>query len=257
MKTKLNLISILILILSLDIYYQKFESLLSGTLKDYTTFEKYWNYLYRKGSDHNGSARMVGSSKDHSHIYQNNTIILKATKVNGDVGKSSRYPFLPIHYYSGAINSKLQIEVNDKYPEYEIKGQFMAPIQPGTWPVFWLTGVNTQPPEIDILEFKGNKVNWFNTFRAKHDIQTYKLPLDEKWHAYRIYIKKISKTDVDIYFFVDGKSKAKHTANFVGKPLYIIMNLQMEGGSQGTPPKEAYFYGRSIYVGRENKANSS
>ena len=254
MKTKLNLISILLLTLSLEFSHQKFENILYDSLKNYEAFEQYWNYLYRKGSDHNGSARMVGDSKDHSHIYlENRTIVLKATKVKGDVGKSSCYPYLPIHYYSGAIHSKLQIVVNDKYPEYEIKGQFKAPIQPGTWPAFWLTGAETWPPEIDILEFKGNNVNWFNTFRAKDDIQTYKLTLDDKWHEYRIYMKKFSKTDVVIYFSVDGNTKAKHIANFVGKPLYIIMNLQMEGGSKGTPPKEAYFYGRSIYVGRENK----
>ena len=258
MKEKLNLSSILLLILSFEISYQKFESLLFDSLKDYQTFEKYWNYLYRKGSDHNGSARMVGSSKDHSHIYlENKVIVLKATRIYENVGNSLRYPFLPIHYYSGAIHSKLQIKVNEQYPEYEIKGQFKAPTQPGTWPAFWLTGAETWPPEIDILEFKGNKVNWFNTFRSENDIQTYKLALDNDWHEYRIYMKKVSKTDVDIYFSVDGKTKAKHTGNFVDKPFFIIMNLQMEGGSQGTPPKEAYFYGRSIYVGRENKANSS
>jgi len=65
---------------------------------------------------------------------------------------------------------------------------------------------------------------------------------------------KVSKTDVEIYFSIDEKHKAKHRGNFVGKPFHLIMNLQMEGSSPGTPPtKDTFFYGRNIYVGRTNK----
>ena len=45
------------------------ETVLDNSFTDYTTFESKWNYLYPWGSDHNGSARMYGSTTDHNHIY--------------------------------------------------------------------------------------------------------------------------------------------------------------------------------------------
>jgi beta-glucanase (GH16 family) len=254
MITNIRLSFISILIISFDFSNQAFETIISDSLKDYNTFEKYWNYLYPWNSDHNGSARMYGSSTDHSQIYlKDRQIILKATRITKSEGKSIKYPNLKINYHSGAIHAKHKILINDQYPDYEIKGEFKAPIAPGTWPAFWLTGANTWPPEIDILEFKGNNVNWFNTFRTKSDIDTCKTTLDNGWHKYRIWMTKVSKTDVEIYFSIDEKHKAKHRGNFVGKPFNLIMNLQMEGGSPGTPPtKDTFFYGRSIYVGRTN-----
>ena len=254
MITKIRFSFILILIISFGFSNQVFETIISDSLKDYNTFEKYWNYLYPWNSDHNGSARMYGSSTDHSQIYlKDRQIILKATRINKSEGNSIKYPNLKINYHSGAIHAKHKILINDQYPDYEIKGEFKAPIAPGTWPAFWLTGADTWPPEIDILEFKGSNINWFNTFRTKSDIETCKTTLDSGWHRYRIWMTKVSKTDVEIYFSIDEKHKAKHRGNFVGKPFHLIMNLQMEGGSPGTPPtKDTFFYGRSIYVGRTN-----
>ena len=108
MKSNISSIFISILILSIEFSHQEFETLLSGSLSDYKTFEKYWNYLYPWGSDHNGSARMYGSSTDHSQIYlENNQIILKATKITKNEGISNRYPNLKINYHSGAIHSKI------------------------------------------------------------------------------------------------------------------------------------------------------
>ena len=253
MKSNISLIFISLL-LSLEFSHQVFEDVIAGSLKDYKTFEKYWNYLYPSGSDHNGSARMYGSSTDHSQIYlEKNQIILKATRINTDEGKSKKYPFLKINYHSGAIHAKEKIIINDQFPEYEIKGEFKAPQNPGTWPAFWLTGVSSWPPEIDILEFKGNKVNWFNTFRTKDDVKTCKTALSYDWHKFRIWMAKVSKTDVDIYFSIDGEFKTKHTGNYVGKAFHLIMNLQMEGSAPGNPPMtDTYFYGRNIYVGRTN-----
>ena len=254
MKSNISIIFILFLIQSFELSHQAFEDVIAGSLKDYKTFEKYWNYLYPWGSDHNGSARMYGSSNDYSQIYlQNNQIVLKATRIYTNEGKSKKYPNLKINYHSGAIHAKEHILINDQYPDYEIKGEFKAPQNPGTWPAFWLTGVDSWPPEIDILEFKGNKVNWFNTFRTKDDVKTCKTALSYAWHKYRIWMTKVSKTDVDIYFSIDDEFKAKHTGNYVGKAFNLIMNLQMEGGAPGTPPMtDTYFYGRNIYVGRTN-----
>lgn len=230
------------------------EHVISNSLTDYTTFEKYWNYLYPWGSDHNGSARMYGSSTDHNHIFlEDNVIKLQACKITWDEGTSTANPHPEIHYHSGAIHSKETFTVNDQYPNWEVKGEFNAPYASGTWPAFWLNGAWTWPPEIDILEFKGSSTNWFNTFRTSSDVSTYTSGVSEGWHQFRIWMQKVSDENVDIHFYIDDVWKAKHTGNFVGKPFHLIMNLQMEGSSGGNAPDGCTLYqGRNIYVGRTN-----
>ncbi|WP_205510056.1 glycoside hydrolase [Longitalea arenae] len=232
-----------------------FETVIQNTFANYATFEQYWNYLYPWGSDHNGSARMYGSSTDHNHIYLDGSGVLtiKATRINWNEGNSSADPYLPIRYHSGAINAKFHVLVNDQFPNYEVRGEFQAPSVRGSWPAFWLTGVNSWPPESDIMEFKGNTNNWQNTFRAWNDVSSIITNVSSpgNWHTYRIWMQKSTATDVIIHYYIDGVWKGQHTANFVGKPMYIIINMQMEGssGSPG-PTTDTYLRARNIYVGR-------
>ncbi|HJT74536.1 MAG TPA: hypothetical protein VJ720_10965 [Chitinophaga sp.] len=231
------------------------ETVIDGsTFADYTAFEAAWNYLYPWGSDHNGTARMYGSSTDHNHIYlSNNVLTIKATKITWNEGNSSADPYLPIRYHSGAINAKTHVLVNDQFPNWEVKCDFQVPTVTGSWPAFWLTGVNSWPPESDIMEFKGNATNWQNTFRTSSDVSSTLTTVSSpgSWHTYRAWITKVSATNVDIHYYIDGVWKAVHNANFVGKPLYIIINMQMEGssGSPG-PTADTYLNARNIYVGR-------
>lgn len=45
------------------------ETLIDGnSFANYTNFEAQWNYNYPWGTDHNGSARMVGSASNHNQI---------------------------------------------------------------------------------------------------------------------------------------------------------------------------------------------
>lgn len=213
-----------------------------------------WNFLYPWGSDHNGSARMYGSATDNSQIYLSpaGQLNIKASRTSG-VGSSTSSPYLPIRYRSGAIHAKEQVLVNDTYPNWEVRGEFQAPSARGTWPAFWLTGAWSWPPESDILEYKGNAVNWFNTFRTSSDVSTTTVGVSSpgSWHEYRVWITKVSATDVDIHYYLDGTWRAVHRANFVGKPLWIIINLQMEGSSGAPGPETDTFYAaRNVYVGR-------
>jgi galactan endo-beta-1,3-galactanase len=71
------------------------------------------------------------------------------------------------------------------------------------------------------------------------------------WHGYRVWITKVSATDVEIHYYLDGTWRAAHRANFVGKPLWLIINLQMEGSSGAPGPESDTFYAaRNVYVGR-------
>lgn len=234
---------------------EAFETVISNTFTNYATFEQYWNYLYPWGSDHNGTARMYASSTDHNHVYldASGVLTIKATRINWDEGNSSADPYLPIRYHSGAINAKFHILVNDQFPNYEVRGEFQAPSVLGSWPAFWLTGVDSWPPESDIMEFKGNSNNWQNTFRTSSDVSSIITNVSSpgNWHTYRIWMQKSTATDVIIHYYIDGVWKGQHTANFVGKPMYIIINMQMEGssGSPG-PTADTYLRARNIYVGR-------
>ena len=228
----------------------------TDSFNSYGQLESEWNYLYPWGSDHNGSARMYGSSSDHNHVYVSGGILtLKASRINWDEGVSSSNPHPAIHYHSGAIHAREQVLVNDTYPNYEVRGEFQAPAVRGSWPAFWLTGAWSWPPESDVLEFKGDNRNWFNTFRTSSDVSSSVVAVGSpgSWHSYRIWMTKVSSTNVDIHYYLDGVWKAKHTANFVGKPMWLIVNLQMEGssGSPG-PGGDTYYRARNIYVGRSH-----
>ncbi|GGU43891.1 glycoside hydrolase family 16 protein [Lentzea flava] len=233
------------------------ENVLSGTFANYGALEAAWNYRYPWGSDHNGTARMYGSSSDHNHVYleAGGVLVLKATRISWDEGNSSADPHLPIRYHSGAIHAKQHIVVTDQFPSWEVKGEFQAPSARGTWPAFWLTGATSWPPESDILEFKGDSRNWFNTYKNasggwSNTVVNVSNP--GGWHGYRAWITKVSATDVDIHYYLDGNWVGQHRgAGFVGKPMWLIINLQMEGssGSPG-PSSDTYYRARNVYVGR-------
>ncbi|APU15696.1 MULTISPECIES: family 16 glycosylhydrolase [Actinoalloteichus] len=231
------------------------EHVVSGSFGSYAALESEWNYGYPWGSDHNGTARMYGSPTDHNHVWLDGGVLnLKATRINWDEGNSSADPYLPIRYHSGAVHAKDHIIVNDRYPSYEVRGEFQAPSTRGTWPAFWLTGVNSWPPESDILEYKGNARNWFNTFRSASDVSTTIVDVASpgSWHEYRAWITKVNATDVDIHYYLDGQWVAQHrAAGFVNQPLWVIINLQMEGsaGSPG-PGGDTHYRARDVYIGR-------
>ncbi|WP_257155685.1 family 16 glycosylhydrolase [Streptomyces sp. Ru87] len=197
---------------------------------------------------------MYGSATDHNHIHlSGNVLTPQATRSNWDEGTSTADPHLPIRYHSGAVHAKHQVRVTDEFPNYEVKGEFQAPGSPGTWPAFWLTGANSRPPESDILEYKGDNRNWFNTFRTSSDVSSTIVSVSSpgSWHEYRTRITKVSDTDVEIHYYLDGTWKAAHRANFVGKPLRVICDLQMEGSSDSSGPGGGTYYrARNIYIGR-------
>ncbi|HET9518006.1 MAG TPA: hypothetical protein VFO77_09800, partial [Actinoplanes sp.] len=151
------------------------ESVIDGSFSHYGAFESEWNYLYPWGSDHNGSARMYAGRGGGSHAYlENGVLTLKANRITWDEGHSGANPKPKIYYHSGAVHAKEHILVNDQFPTWDIHGEFRAPSSRGTWPAFWMTGAWSWPPEIDLVEYKGDRYNWFNTFRTSSDISTTK-----------------------------------------------------------------------------------
>jgi beta-glucanase (GH16 family) len=230
----------------------------SNSFTDYTRFEKEWNYLYPWGKDHNGSARMYAGPSDHRYVSLDRKILhIKAVHITGDEGKSKHDPYLNIKYHSAAIHAKHTVMVSEQYPLYEVSGYFKAPVAKGTWPAFWLTAVNGWPPESDILEFKGDSINWQNTFIVPSEANTTKVAVPDAattWHHYKAVLKKVNATEIDIHYYLDHKLTGVHRCNFMNKPMWIIINLQMEGSSGGPGPVgETNYYIKEVLVKRSRK----
>ncbi len=232
------------------------ETVIDGTsFSDYNNLEMHWNYLYPWGSDHNGSARMYAGPENREQLMLNDNVLqIKATPVEKDEGKSSSPPYQKIRYHSAAIHAKHHITVSKEYPVYKVSGEFRAPTARGTWPAFWLTAVDGWPPESDILEFKGDPYNWQNTFITPEEVSTIKKNIPsamETWHTYTAILKRVNDENIAIEYFIDGKRTGTHRADFTGKPLWLIINLQMEGssGSPG-PGTETYYYAKNVTVQR-------
>ncbi|TFY74671.1 hypothetical protein EWM64_g9342 [Hericium alpestre] len=168
-----------------------------SSFDSYTSLEQYWAYLYPWGSDHNGSARMQGNSSDHDHIsVAHGVLTLKATPTTTPQPPSTAAPNPAIHYISGTIYAKQTVTV-------------------------------------------GTQQIWFNTFNTSSAVKSTIVawPNDGQFHSASARLSTIpgSATDVRIGYYLDGALKATHVgAGYVGKALWLIIDLQMEGSS-GTP----------------------
>ncbi|WP_183579081.1 family 16 glycosylhydrolase [Mucilaginibacter sp. X5P1] len=220
----------------------------SNSFNSTSTFNTYWRYLYPWGPDHNGSARMY---KENVSI-SGGILKLTANRITTDEGSSKSTPFLKIDYHSGTISNRQPIAVTDSFPEYQISGYFKVPIETGVWPAFWLTAVKSWPPEIDILEYMGSNMLRQNTFTPPHT-RTSKYSnvasAENTWHQYKVVLKKLNNTDISVEYYFDGKLTQIHKGvNYFNKPMWLIINLQMEGMSGGPGPQTVSYYAKNVQV---------
>ncbi|KAH8425185.1 glycoside hydrolase family 16 protein [Aspergillus melleus] len=207
-----------------------------------SSLEEYFAYLYPWGSDHNGSARMKGNSTDQEYIsVADGTLTLVAKRVSGEEPTSGGQE---INYLSGAVHSATTFTVEEG-SGFNIEAEFQAPVGTGTWPAFWLNGANTWPPEIDLAEWKGTGDISFNTFNSSSEVQALdtEYPSPDDFHTIRTEIRDEDGSNISVAFYLDDKLlTTQYGGEYVGKPLHLIINLQMEGSS-GTPgPSEDTYY---------------
>ncbi|KAI0186988.1 concanavalin A-like lectin/glucanase domain-containing protein [Xylaria flabelliformis] len=203
-------------------------------------FDTDWNYNYPWGTDHNGGARM---SKDQVK-FSNGMLTLTAKKVTGQPDAVHGGQNIKINYLSGAIHAKEHFNVS-RGGGYDFSGEFKATTTKGTWPAFWLTAVNGWPPEIDMAEWKGSGKISFNTFNTSSVLSwkdvTY--PSPDQFHSIKCEVRDINQKDVSVKFYMDGSLVTSQTGGgYFGKPLYLIINLQMEGSSGSPGPSSDTLY---------------
>lgn len=219
----------------------------STSFDSYGRFESSWHYLYPWGDVHNGAAKMIGGPSDHSHIF-----------LDGGVLVMKSVPVIPegrIRYYSGTVYAKETVLVNREFPNWVLEADVEAESLHGTWPAFWITGTHSWPPESDIMEYKGNDTCWQNTYTGKWQVKLTRVVSPESWHNYKAVITRLDSSYVEIRYYIDGALTATDSADFVGKPMWIILDYQMEGssGSPG-PDRTTFMRVKDVFVAKE-KAN--
>ncbi|KAF5242266.1 hypothetical protein FANTH_8714 [Fusarium anthophilum] len=190
----------------------------------FSSLETYWNYLYPWGSTHNGGARM-----DKEHVSVTDGVLTLTAEPRDDQED-------PIHYLSGAIHAKSTFTVSAG-GGYDISAEFIAPVDRGTWPAFWLNAASGWPPEIDIAEWKGSGKISFNTFNTSDEVTALDrdYPNPEEWHSVRAELRDENGHDVRVKFFLDGvEQTTQYGRDYIGAGLRLIVNYQTEGSS-GSP----------------------
>ncbi|RBQ78317.1 hypothetical protein FVER53590_03906 [Fusarium verticillioides] len=190
----------------------------------FNSLETYWNYLYPWGATHNGGARM-----DEEHVSVTDGVLTLTAEPRDDQED-------PIHYLSGAIHAKSTFTVSAG-GGYDISAEFIAPVDRGTWPAFWLNAASGWPPEIDIAEWKGSGKISFNTFNTSDEVTALDrdFPNPEEWHSVRAELRDENGHDVRVKFFLDGvEQTTQYGRDYIGAGLRLIVNYQTEGSS-GSP----------------------
>lgn len=125
-------------------------------------FDTYFSYDYPWNSDvHNGGARMSSTQCSLS----NGALVETATYDPDQTDLDD----LAINYLSCAVYAKQTFAVTaGGGPDFQ--ADFLAPVDVGTWPAFWLTATVGWPPEIDMAEWKGSGDISFNTFNSSEEV---------------------------------------------------------------------------------------
>lgn len=190
-----------------------------------SSLTEYFDYGYPWGDTHNGAAIM----KESQVTVEAGTLTLNATYT----GESD------YKYDSGTVFAKQQFTV-EKSGGLDFSADFLAPVETGTWPAFWLNGVNSWPPEIDIAEWKGTGDISFNTFNASDEVAAMDVdyPSPSDFHTVLAELRDENGSDVSINFHLDGSLvTTQYAGGLVGQPLNLIIDLQMEGSSGSPGPK--------------------
>jgi beta-glucanase (GH16 family) len=153
---------------------------------------------------------------DQEHVSVNDGVLtLTAEPVTGQED--------PIHYLSGAIHAKSTFTVVAG-GGYDVKAEFIAPVDRGTWPAFWLNAASGWPPEIDVAEWKGSGKISFNTFNTSDEVTALDIDYPEptQWHSVRAELRDENGVDVRVKFFLDDREvTTQYGREYIGKGLRL------------------------------------
>ena len=203
----------------------------SSCFDSQTSLESYFSYNYPWGTTHNGAARMASQYS----VAEGGTLTLTSTYTG-----ASDYA-----YNSGTVFAKQNFKVTSG-GGLDFSAQFMATTIKGTWPAFWLTAVASWPPEIDIAEWKGDGNIFFNTFNTSSQIAADPIPYPnpQQWHSVFCSLRDAGNgADVTVDFWLDGTHVTTQWGkSYLNRDFFLIIDLQMEGGSGSPGPMTSEFF---------------
>jgi beta-glucanase (GH16 family) len=207
--------------------------------------------LYPWGTDHNGTARMYATQVVTSADGVTTLTAVRDTNQTPAVSShedAGEHP--PIHYRSGAVHSHRPVTIPARRMRISVEAQ--APSVSGTWPAVWLTGVDSWPPEIDVLEYMGSNRLLQNVFSSKNENSRHvptRITSPEQWHTYVAELTPYTTGDVLVEFSVDGAATGSVIAHsLVGARMWVIANLQTERWSGSTGPATATLRFRNLTI---------
>ncbi|KUI66997.1 Galactan endo-beta-1,3-galactanase [Cytospora mali] len=199
--------------------------------------EEYFDYNYPWGDTHNGAALM---SSAQVSIIDSAYLQLKSDYTGPQSGDSS------LSYNSGTIYAKQHFTV-EAGGGLDFQANFVAPVEEGTWPAFWLDGVNSWPPEIDLAEWKGDGKISFNTFNTSSEVEAFDYTYSTPTTAWHTILAELRAEDdgstVKINFYINGALiTTQYGADMVGEPFYMIIDYQMLGSSGSSGPTDTTYF---------------
>ncbi|KAF3769917.1 family 16 glycoside hydrolase [Cryphonectria parasitica EP155] len=151
-----------------------------------------------------------------------------------------------LSYNSGTIYAKQYFTV-EADGGLDFQANFVAPVAEGCWPAWWLDGVNSWPPEIDLAEWKGDGDISFNTFNTSTVVAAqdyaYSTPTTA-WHTILVELRpEDDGTTLKAEFYINGDLiTTQYGSDMVGEPFYMIIDYQMLGSSGSTGPTETTYF---------------
>jgi beta-glucanase (GH16 family) len=144
-------------------------------------------------------------------------------------------------YTSGLVET--QGKFKQAYGRFEIRAKL--PKGQGIWPAHWLmNAVGQWPPEIDIMELKGNephKIHMTNHYGKwpdnKHEGKDFVGPdFSKNFHTFAIEWEPD-----EIRWYIDGVKRFSTRKNVPAVPFYIVLNTAVGGDWPGNPDKTTKF----------------
>ena len=137
-------------------------------------------------------------------------------------------------YIAGMISANKSFA--QTYGYWEIKCRFEA-TKGHHWALWLLPADNSWPPEIDIVEYVGHAPDefymtghWDDGEGHRSNFETFTGEDLSQWHVFGF-----TWTPDEMTWFLDGK-EMKQMANFVDKPMYLLMTPEI--GSRWTGPPD-------------------
>ncbi len=124
-----------------------------------------------------------------------------------------------------------------RYGYFEMKA--ILPGGPGTWPAFWLIGVNKQvtSAEIDVVEYYGESDEYFHSVEHVWQNGQDIMPRDHMQHVAHGQLSKQYNTygvliepDTTSFYFNRALIWATPTPPEYRQPMYMLVNLAIGGG---------------------------